>query len=128
MIPHLTSFRVVAQDLPGHGRSSIPRLSVADAIADADAVVTDLGLGDPILAGFSLGGWAALHYAAWFFGGIGVGAHGLDRGLLAPGGRLARRWWAWLIASVLGYFVELVLVIDSPNQAIAEPHSAVRAS
>jgi hypothetical protein len=64
VIPHLRSFRVVAQDLPGHGRSSIPRLSVADAIADADAVVADLGLGYPILAGFSLGGWAAMHYAA----------------------------------------------------------------
>src|SRR5205085_802728 len=64
VIPHLMSFRVVAQDLPGHGRSSIPRLSVGDAIADGDAVVTDLGLGEPILAGLSLGGWAALHYAA----------------------------------------------------------------
>lgn len=55
---------LVAQDLPGHGRSSIPRLSVGDAIADGGAVVTDLGFGEPILAGFSLGGWAALHYAA----------------------------------------------------------------
>jgi hypothetical protein len=64
VIPHLTSFRVVAQDLPGHGRSSIPRLSVADAMADGDAVITDLGLGEPILAGLSVGGWAALHYAA----------------------------------------------------------------
>jgi pimeloyl-ACP methyl ester carboxylesterase len=42
----------------------MPRLSVADAIADRDAVITDLGLGECILAGFSLGGWAALHYAA----------------------------------------------------------------
>lgn len=64
VIPYLRSFRVVAQDLPGHGRSLIPRLSVADAIADGDAVITDLGLGEPILAGFSLGGWAALRYAA----------------------------------------------------------------
>jgi pimeloyl-ACP methyl ester carboxylesterase len=64
MIPHLSSFRVVAQDLPGHGRSLIPRLSVGDAIADGDAVVADLGLGEPILVGLSLGGWAALHYAA----------------------------------------------------------------
>jgi hypothetical protein len=64
VVPHLTSFRVVGQDLPGHGRSLIPRLSVADAIADGDAVVTDVGLGEPILAGLSLGGWAALHYAA----------------------------------------------------------------
>ncbi len=64
VIPNLSSFRVVAQDLPGHGRSSISRLSVGDAIADGEAVVTDLGLGEPILAGLSLGGRAALHYAA----------------------------------------------------------------
>ena len=64
VVPYLTSCRVVAQDLPGHGRSLISHLSIADTIADGDAVVTDLGLGEPILAGFSLGGWAALHYAA----------------------------------------------------------------
>ncbi len=39
-------------------------MSVADAIADGDAVITDLGLGEPILAGLSVGGWAALHFAA----------------------------------------------------------------
>ncbi|HLH99318.1 MAG TPA: alpha/beta hydrolase, partial [Acidimicrobiales bacterium] len=64
MVPYLSAFRVVAQDLPGHGRSPIPRLSVGDAIADGEAVVEELGAGPPILAGFSLGGWAALHYAA----------------------------------------------------------------
>jgi hypothetical protein len=33
-----------------------------------------------------------LLYAVWFFAGIGVGAHGIERGLLAPGGWLAQRW------------------------------------
>jgi pimeloyl-ACP methyl ester carboxylesterase len=64
MVPHLRSFRVVAQDLPGHGGSPLPRLSVADAVADGRAVLTHLGLGEPILVGHSMGGWAALHYAA----------------------------------------------------------------
>jgi pimeloyl-ACP methyl ester carboxylesterase len=64
LIPNLAAFRVVAQDLPGHRRSSISRLLVGDAIADGDAVVADLGLGAPILVGLSLGGWAALHFAA----------------------------------------------------------------
>lgn len=64
MVPHLRSFRVLVQDLPGHGASSLPRLTITDAIADADALLDELGLADPILLGHSLGGWTALHYAA----------------------------------------------------------------
>jgi len=63
LIPHLRSFRVVCQDLPGDGRSPLPHLTVSDVIADGEVVVEDLGLGDPVLA-FSMGGWAALHFAA----------------------------------------------------------------
>ncbi|NOT39243.1 MAG: acyltransferase [Alphaproteobacteria bacterium] len=37
-----------------------------------------------------------LHYAVYFFAGIGVGAYGLDLGLLDVSGKLARRWWLWL--------------------------------
>jgi hypothetical protein len=33
-----------------------------------------------------------LHYLAYFLIAVGVGAWGVDRGLLAPDGRLARRW------------------------------------
>jgi hypothetical protein len=33
-----------------------------------------------------------LLYAVYFLTGVGVGAHGIERGLLAPGGWLARRW------------------------------------
>jgi pimeloyl-ACP methyl ester carboxylesterase len=64
MVPHLRSFRVLAQDLPGHGASPLPRLSVTEAIADAEALLDELSLGDPILVGHSLGGWIALHHAA----------------------------------------------------------------
>jgi pimeloyl-ACP methyl ester carboxylesterase len=64
MVPHLGSFHVVAQDLPGHGRSQLSRLSVSEAMADADALVDALSLGDPLLVGHSLGGWLALHCAA----------------------------------------------------------------
>ncbi len=63
-MPYLGSFHVVAQDLPGHGFSPTAHFSIADAISDGRAVVADLRLGDPLLAGHSLGGWAALHYAA----------------------------------------------------------------
>jgi surface polysaccharide O-acyltransferase-like enzyme len=41
-----------------------------------------------------------LHYAVYFFAGIGIGAAGIDRGLVAAGGVLARRW-AWALAAAL---------------------------
>jgi hypothetical protein len=49
-----------------------------------------------------------LHYLLYFLVGIGVGAHGLgvqgtDRGFLASGGNLAKRWWLWLVAAPLAF-------------------------
>ena len=44
-----------------------------------------------------------LHYAAYFLAGIGAGAYGLDRGLLAPAGRLARHWALWLSGSIFSF-------------------------
>ena len=41
-----------------------------------------------------------LHYAVYFFAGVGVGAGGLNRGLLAVDGVLARRWALWLAAAL----------------------------
>jgi peptidoglycan/LPS O-acetylase OafA/YrhL len=41
-----------------------------------------------------------LHYAVYFFAGVGAGACGLERGLLAVDGKLARGWTAWLAAAV----------------------------
>jgi len=42
-----------------------------------------------------------LHYAVYFFAGVGIGVAGLDRGLLAADGPLARRWALWLGAALL---------------------------
>jgi hypothetical protein len=39
----------------------------------------------------------------YFFAGCAVGAYGLDRGLLASDGALARHWAAWLTASIVGF-------------------------
>ncbi len=46
-----------------------------------------------------------LHYAVYFFAGIGVGAFGIDQGLLDAGGKLARRWWLWLPAGLIAFIV-----------------------
>lgn len=42
-----------------------------------------------------------LHYAVYFFAGIGVGVGGIERGLVAPDGPLARRWGVWLAAALV---------------------------
>jgi peptidoglycan/LPS O-acetylase OafA/YrhL len=44
-----------------------------------------------------------LHYLVYFFAGYALGAHGLDRGLLAIDGPLARRWAWWIAASIVGW-------------------------
>jgi len=62
-VPHVNGYRVLAQDLPGHGGSPFTHFCIEEAITDAEVVVADLGLGAPILAGHSMGGWAALRFA-----------------------------------------------------------------
>jgi len=46
-----------------------------------------------------------LHYLVYFLLGTGVGAYGLNRGLVSPDGRLARRWWLWSIRALLAFLV-----------------------
>ncbi len=53
---------------------------------------------------FSLQFSRPLLYAVFYLAGLGVGAFGLERGLLAPDGMLARRWPVWL-AEALGSFL-----------------------
>jgi hypothetical protein len=49
---------------------------------------------------FSLQLSRPLLYAVYYLAGLGVGAHGLERGMLVPGGMLARRWSVWLVAAL----------------------------
>jgi len=64
LVPLLAGFHVVAQDLPAHGRSPLPGFTTEDTLADADAVVAELGDGPPIVVGHSLGGYMGLRYAS----------------------------------------------------------------
>jgi glucans biosynthesis protein C len=48
-----------------------------------------------------------LHYFVYFFAGVGIGAYGLERGLLASDGMLARRWAAWSVAASLAFLLWL---------------------
>jgi fucose 4-O-acetylase-like acetyltransferase len=62
-----------------------------------------------------------LHYAVYFFAGAGVGAYGLERGLLAVDGKLARRWLRWSIASVVVFGVALAVIIAAISAAAHPP-------
>jgi surface polysaccharide O-acyltransferase-like enzyme len=42
-----------------------------------------------------------LHYVVYYLAGLGIGAYGLERGLLALNGMLTRRWRAWLAAALV---------------------------
>src|SRR5262245_19236818 len=44
-----------------------------------------------------------LHYAVYFFAGIAIGAYGLERGVLAWDGLLARRWPLWLAVALVTF-------------------------
>jgi hypothetical protein len=44
-----------------------------------------------------------LHYFVYFVAGVALGAHGIDSGLLATDGMLARNWAAWLGAAIAGF-------------------------
>jgi peptidoglycan/LPS O-acetylase OafA/YrhL len=46
-----------------------------------------------------------LLYAVFYLAGLGIGAYGLERGLLAPDGLLARRWGVWLAGSLAAFLL-----------------------
>jgi hypothetical protein len=46
-----------------------------------------------------------LHYAVYFFAGVGIGAYGLERGLLATDGALARSWTRWLAGALAAFLL-----------------------
>jgi hypothetical protein len=46
-----------------------------------------------------------LHYAVYFFAGLGIGIYGIENGLLASDGFLARRWAMWLVAAFAAFLL-----------------------
>lgn len=65
VVPELTgAHRVVLMDLRGHGASGVGPWSWDAALADVEAVIEALDLGDPAVVGMSLGGMVATRWAA----------------------------------------------------------------
>lgn len=61
-----------------------------------------------------------LNYAVCFFAGVGVGVEGIDRGLIAVDGVLARHWARWLTAALAALalwmgLTALTLQADAPT-------------
>lgn len=74
----------------------------------------------PLALAFTPSAWAAfgpfgfqlsrpLHYAVYFFAGLGLGACGIECGLFAPHGALVRCWAVWLIAAVSSLLLWMAL-------------------
>ncbi len=56
-----------------------------------------------------------LLYAVYFFAGLGIGVEGIDRGLMAADGVLARRWTLWLAAALASLFLWMGLTSLTMN-------------
>jgi surface polysaccharide O-acyltransferase-like enzyme len=52
-----------------------------------------------------------LLYAVYFFAGASLGAYGVGRGLLDRDAKLARRWYLWVVASLMTFIVSIVTVV-----------------
>jgi glucans biosynthesis protein C len=62
----------------------------------------------------------ALHYAVFFFAGLGVGVVGLEKGLLSSTGMLTKRWARWAGAAV-GCFLLWIIPTALIFQGVAFP-------
>ena len=69
---------------------------------------------------FSLQLSRPLHYVLYFFTGAAIGACGIERGLLAADGPLARHWRTWCIAALASF----ALWLASMSQIVADPTGA----
>ncbi|HWF92485.1 MAG TPA: aldo/keto reductase [Terriglobales bacterium] len=61
-----------------------------------------------------------LHYFVYFLTGVAVGAYGIERGILASGGKLARRSWLWWIAAIVVFLASsafFIIILTTPMGA-----------
>jgi len=62
-----------------------------------------------------------LHYALYFFAGLGLGACGVERGLLAADGPLVRGWVVWLIAALVSLLAWMGLTGFTMEEGASSP-------
>jgi hypothetical protein len=61
-----------------------------------------------------------LLYFLYFLVGVGIGAAGIDRGLLSRDGRLARQWPTWLAVALLS-FAGLIALVYYKREFLPDP-------
>ena len=119
--PLLARHRDLVLRLSAYARRRPGRFLAGFVIASAMAYV-------PLALIFGPTGWAhrgpfslqlsrPLHYLLYFFAGAAIGACGIERGLLAADGPLARRWAAWLAAAIASF----MLWVAAMSQIVADP-------
>ena len=123
-------YDVVAPDLVGHGRSSVPadpqRYAAARLQADVDAVVRSAGIERPAVVGYSMGGRLGLGYALAAPGRVSrLVLIGSGPGIEDPAARLeraevdearARRIERSGVAAFVDEWVSLPLIADQRDQ------------
>jgi hypothetical protein len=62
-----------------------------------------------------------LLYGVFYFAGLGIGAYGLERGLLAPDGMLMRRWTRWLAGATMAFVLWMGLTGLSMRYGASAP-------
>ena len=86
----------------------------------------------PMAVVFGPGAWTSVgpfqfqtarlfHYAVYLLIGIGVGAYGIERGLLAPDGKLARDWARWTIWAFIAFALSIVVFLIVVSKGVAAP-------
>ncbi|AGT33215.1 esterase [Geobacillus genomosp. 3] len=69
LVPSWPEFRLIAVDLPGHGRTEAPksadRYRMEQAAADLAALLDNVGIEKANVLGYSMGGRLALSFAIW---------------------------------------------------------------
>jgi peptidoglycan/LPS O-acetylase OafA/YrhL len=58
---------------------------------------------------------------AYFLMGVAVGAVGLDQGLLAASGKLARRWFLWALRALLAFGAATVVAVVALTSHATSP-------
>src|ERR1051326_315139 len=108
----LGEFSARAVDRPG-------RYFIAFAVVSALAYLPLAALYRPWdwsqVGPFSFQPGRVLHYAVYFFAGLGIGAGGIESGLLRADGPLARRWarWtSWAVATFIAWMLITALTLD----------------
>jgi hypothetical protein len=85
----------------------------------------------PMAAAFTAFHWASFGpffvqtsriflYAVYFFAGIALGAHGLDRGLLSRESTLSRRWPLWAVAALFAFAASLIAFVAGVLPTLAK--------